>query len=223
MTTSHAAHPTSSGRFDLIRSLVLVAALTAHNAASDVVAPGIDTTSLRSLATWVQVALFCGALVGLGCVVWGRTSLRELGWRFDNPGRLVVLGLLLSAALIGTVFGVYALMAGRDGVLGLWRAVVTMSSEERLFYFVMGARNAFIEETLFRGSLLTALRARLGGHSAVLISSAIHASFHRSLDPVPLLVKLVFAIAISAMVVRTRSLVPGAIAHTLLWAIVGNN
>jgi len=78
----------------------------------------------------------CCGIVGLGCVVWSRTSLRALGWQTQ--------GLL-------------------------------------------------------------------------------HAVHHRALDPVPLTMKFIFALMMSMVTVRTRSLWPSAVAHTLLWAIAGNS
>jgi membrane protease YdiL (CAAX protease family) len=169
----------------------------------------------------VGITVTCGAIVGLGCVAWNRTSLSELGWTLREPARWIVHGLLMTALFVASTFGVYGMMAGKQGIVDLAAAISAMPSEDRSFFLVMGARNAFLEETLFRGSLLIALEKRWGSLVAILLSAAIHALHHRAFAPVPLLVKFTFAVVMATSVVRTRSLVPAAIAHALLWTIAG--
>jgi membrane protease YdiL (CAAX protease family) len=87
----------------------------------------------------------------------------------------------------------------------------------------MGAKVAFVEETLFRGDLLASLRRRMGTNAAIVVSSAVFAIFHRTLEPVPLVMKFLMGALFAIATTRTRSLVPAALAHALLWAIVADN
>ena len=45
----------------------------------------------------------------------------------------------------------------------------------------------------------------------------------RELTPLPLLMKVLFGVMFAVATLRTRSLVPAAVAHTLMWAIFANN
>ena len=98
-----------------------------------------------------------------------------------------------------------------------------MPGDERLFYLVIACEVALVEETLFRGDLLGRLSTRWGAVAAIVISSALFAIFHGTLAPLPLGMKFVFGVLWSVLAIKTKSLVPGAIAHWLLWVVVGNN
>jgi membrane protease YdiL (CAAX protease family) len=226
---SRPAATLSSARPSL-QTTILVAALVIWNATSDALYRhfDLDDSPLSPPGRLMMIAvgsmITCGGIVGLGCVVWGRTSLRNLGWTMRGQAvRLILFGLVLTALFTSCVFGVYAGMGGRDGVQTLALAITAMPKDERLFFFIMGTRNAFLEETLFRGALLQALAERWGLTIAIVLSSAMHALHHRTLEAIPLLVKFVFALVASVVTVRARSLWPSAIAHALLWAIAGNS
>jgi membrane protease YdiL (CAAX protease family) len=87
----------------------------------------------------------------------------------------------------------------------------------------MGAKAACMEETLFRGDLLRALRQPLGAAGAVIISSLVFALYHLDLTPLPLVMKVAFGILFACTRLGSGSLVAGVTAHTLLWAIVAEN
>jgi len=69
--------------------------------------------------TALDLLVYLGFIVGVGCVWLGKTSLRDLGWRTSPLPRLVAWGMLQTALLVGLVFAVYAAMAGMRGVRGL--------------------------------------------------------------------------------------------------------
>jgi membrane protease YdiL (CAAX protease family) len=211
---------TSSG--SIARALFLVVAVTAWNYASD------------RLSDWAGVAwkfplialgtlITCGIVVGLGSVVWGKRSLRELGWTFAQPPRLLGVAVVQTAAILALIVAVYGLFGGPAGIRQLAQAVLSIPPGKRLFFAVMGVRNAFFEETLFRGDLQGALGRRMGALPAVLLSSIAFALYHRTLTPVPLAMKFITGLIFAYGVVRTRSLVPSALAHALVWAIVCDN
>jgi membrane protease YdiL (CAAX protease family) len=219
----------SSSRGGVLRPLFLVALYAGWNYASDVVSDRLHTDELGFASPWklplivLGFVFALGGLTALGSVVWGRTSLRALGWRFENPRRLVLVGLVQLALFVALVVAVYAIIGGASGVRSLAATLVTMPLGRRLYFAVMGTKVAFVEETLFRGDLLLSIERRFGTTAAVLGSSAVFALYHRTLDPVPLVMKMLLGLLFAASAVRTRSLLPSTLAHALLWAIVCDN
>jgi membrane protease YdiL (CAAX protease family) len=217
------------GLVPIARALFLVGVVTAWNYASDRLADlaGVDTGSFSS--PWkfplivLGTAITCGGVVGLGSVVWGKTTLRELGWRFSHPLRLVLVGVAQTAAIIAMIVSLYGFFGGRAGIRELGHALASLSVGQRVFFALMGVKIAFFEETLFRGDLLGALSRRLGALPAIILSSVAFALYHRTLAPVPLMMKFVMGFIFAFAASRTRSLVPSALAHALIWAILCNN
>lgn len=213
----------------IARALFLVVVVTAWNYASDRLSDWaiLKTESFSSPLKFPLIALgtliTCGGVVGLGSVVWGQRSLRELGWTFARPLRLVLVAVVQTAAILALIVLAYGLFGGPAGIRQLGQAVMSIPIGQRLFFAVMGVRNAFFEETLFRGDLQGALGRRMGALPAVLLSSAVFALYHRTLAPVPLAMKFLTGLVFALGVVRTRSLVPSALAHALVWAIVCDN
>ena len=126
-----------------------------------------------------------------------------------------------------------ALHDGLGAVRELRDVVAAMTPAKHAFYGAVGAKVAFWEETLFRGDLLGALRRRMGTMQAVVASSAVFTLYHLSIsdftagyDPVvflSLFLHFVSGVSFAYAAVRTRSLLPGAVAHTLAWALLGDN
>lgn len=200
---------------------MLVGLLTTWNAGSDL---GSDGSAGRIA---LGLAVTCGGLVGGGSVWLGRSSWAGLGWRggdtSSDTARLVGLGLAQTAVIVCAVAAAYGWMGGTAAVAELaWRCA-TMPVEERLFFFAAGVRNAFVEESLFRGDLLPALTARVGAPAAVVVSAAMFALFHRSLDPLPLGMKFGFGLLFGWSAARTGSLLPSALSHAGMWTILGDS
>lgn len=215
---------------DVWKALALVVAFAAWNALSDVVYErlGLDASSradpLRIALIAAGILVTCGGVVGLGCVVWAGRPLASLGWRAPHPVRLVALGLALTALLFAGVLGIVALLGGRPAVEQFAAAVVGMPASERLFFTIMGAKVAFAEETVFRGLLLSSLTTRLGPVAAVVLTSVVFGLYHRAVFPVPLLLmKMALGLLLGAFTLASRSLVPSWMAHSLLWAVAGDN
>jgi membrane protease YdiL (CAAX protease family) len=226
--TESCSPPARAG--DVWKALALVVAFAAWNALSDIVYErlGLDASSradpLRIALISAGILVTCGGVVGLGCVVWARRSLASLGWRAPHPVRLVGLGLALTALLFAGVLGIVALLGGRPAVEQFVAAVVNMPASERLFFTIMGAKVAFAEETVFRGLLLSSLVERLGSVAAVVLTSVVFGLYHRAVFPVPLLLmKMALGLLLGAFTLASRSLVPSWMAHSLLWAVAGDN
>jgi membrane protease YdiL (CAAX protease family) len=220
--------PLTGSAFQALRAVTLVGVLMSWNAGSSRIAAGLSADlfqlTLRGLAfTALDLLVNLGLIVGVGCVWLGKTSLRDLGWRASPLPRLIALGMLQTALLVGLVFAVYGAMAGMRGVRGLAITIAGIPISERLVYVIAGAKVAFVEETLFRGDLLGKLQLRFGVVASVVLSSILFASFHRTLVPVPLAMKFVLGVSFAVFTLGSRSLVPSALGHWLLWVIVGNN
>lgn len=223
-----AAAPVAGSTLQVLRSVALVGLLMSWNVAFSAIASHFQLGMLEltpgGLAlTVLDLLVQLGLIVGVGCVWLGKASLRELGWQGASLPRLLAWGLLQTALLVALVFAVYAALAGLRGIRGLATAIATIPLSERLVYLIAGAKVAFVEETLFRGDLLGKLAQRTGAVVGVLLSSMLFALFHRTLAPVPLAMKLVLGVIFAVFTLRTRSLIPSALGHWLLWVIVGDN
>jgi membrane protease YdiL (CAAX protease family) len=214
--------------WSVVRVLSLVCATALYNSASDVVWDRLGVSDVNWDSPWkvplllVGTVFGCVGVVGFGIVVWGRTSLRDLGWRFDRPVRLVAVGLALAAVLIGLVAAAYRVFGGPEGLGKLAQTLASYSLGRRIFFTVMGVKIAFVEESLFRGDLIRTLTPRIGTIAAVIIAALIHAIWHRGLNPISLSMKVLVALLMGVVAVRTKSLVPSAIAHALSWAVLGS-
>lgn len=205
----------------IVRALLVVAVLAVWNAYSAALARGLGVSAWQLLL--LDLLVYLGLVVGVGCVWLGKSSLRELGWRFSQLPRLLAYGVLQTALLVGLVFLVYVALGGSAGVRGLAAAIAGMPVSERATYLLAGAKVAFVEETLFRGDLLGKLSRRTGVCLAVAASSVVFALYHRTLAAVPFGMKIALGVIFSVFTLRTRSLVPSAIGHWWLWVIVGDN
>ncbi|WP_394839803.1 CPBP family intramembrane metalloprotease [Pendulispora rubella] len=216
---------------DLGRILFLIVGMTIWADVNDYL---VTHYHLSKLATFVmRTVVDCGGVVWLGCLRWGKSSLRDLGWRFAHPLRLVLVGLALTTMHVGTVFAAVALFEGGTVVREFAGNVVALSVGQHLFYGFLGVKIAFWEETLFRGDLLRALERRMRVAPVLLASGVIFALYHLHLDDLAegyrvflspgFLVKGFIGAIYAFTVIRTRSLLPVAIAHALSWAIFANN
>jgi membrane protease YdiL (CAAX protease family) len=187
----------------------------------------IGRCALIALRTVVD----CGGVVMLGCVVWGKRSLRDLGWRFSAPLRLIGAGFVALLVVLGALAAGVALRAGRAGLAEVAHEVAAQSLGEHAYFGLLGVKIAFWEETLFRGDLLSVLRARAGTAAAVVLSGVIFGFYHLGWNDVRaglggilspgILLKMVMGGVFAVVTVRSRSLVPSAIAHASLWGVMG--
>jgi membrane protease YdiL (CAAX protease family) len=208
----------------IARSLFLVGLLMAWNAAGDRISDrlGIETESFASPWKFPLIALgtaiTCVGIVGGGVVLWGNISLRELGWTRPTVGE-VVLGLAQTAICCAMIVAVYVAFGA---LAELGKMMTSLTLGQRVFFATMGIRNAFVEESLFRGDLFRGIDARFGTIAAVILSSVAFALFHRTLSPIPLAMKFAMGIVFALGVARTRSLIPSGLAHAVVWAIMAN-
>jgi membrane protease YdiL (CAAX protease family) len=176
--------------------------------------------SAASFAVLLGMAVFrSGLVVGLGLLVVGKTSLRELGWRTERLGRSLVLGLAGGVAVIAFTVGVSMLMGSTFGEL--MAQLTGYSAGQRLLFLCIGLEAAFSEETLFRGYLQPALVERLRFPAGLFVMASVFAVYHLNPRLVPLAAKVCLGLAFGLMRGRDRPLFISATAHGLLWAAVG--
>ena len=100
----------TGSNWQLTRALLLVGLFMAWSHAWDLLSQHYRLGELSFASPvklglyWLRLLVPLGGIVGVGCVVLGRTNLRELGWRFVNPLRLSLLGLGLAMILVIMVF-----------------------------------------------------------------------------------------------------------------------
>lgn len=160
-------------------------------------------------------------LVGLSLLLvrWGDLRWEELGWRPPSWARDLGLGVagfaLCSLVLCGTL-----LITG-GSPSELIASIKSFSPAQRLLFIIIGLQAAFAEETVFRGYLQPTLSARLGVGVGLLTTAAIFSVYHLQFHPVGLIGKLLLGVIFGGLFLVSRSLWPSAIAHFLVWAVLG--
>jgi membrane protease YdiL (CAAX protease family) len=217
-------------RADLARVLFLVVAMTVWAEVNDRLAAHFHIGLYALIA--MRTVVDCGGVVALGCVVWGKRSLRELGWRFGAPLRLLGVGVLALLVVLGAIAAAVVAKGGGSALTELAHEVAEQTPGQHIYFGLLGVKIAFWEETLFRGDLLAALTTRVGTATAVVLSAVVFGLYHLGWNDVRagiggilslgILLKIVIGLVFAVATVRTRSLVPSAVAHALLWAVMGN-
>jgi membrane protease YdiL (CAAX protease family) len=184
----------------------------------------IYQASPASFVMLVSVAaLEVGVLFGLLMRGVGRLGFREVGWR-SLTGRDISLG-VMGFAVCGCA--VVLMLAGLFGSAGaawnyLVRSVSAFSAQQRVFFVLMGAFAAFAEETIFRGILQPTLQRKLGRWPGLVVTAVIFAVYHLKFKPAALLGKLAIGLVLGGLRERTGTLWAPAIAHALIWVVLGS-
>ena len=164
------------------------------------------------------------ALVVVGVVIlWlGGRSLAEVGWARDprlarsvGLGLAGALGCVSIVALWGLVFG------GVPGLRETLAAFASIPPEQRLLFAGVGLGAAFIEESVFRGTLQPMLVARLGRPAGVVVGAVIFSAYHLRFGLVGFLTKSLFGVIFGGLRESTGRLWAPAIAHFGVWFLVG--
>ena len=172
-----------------------------------------------ALCSILAVLDFAG-VIAFGLLRVGRIRLSSLGWKTPLTLRVVLLGVAGGAASVALVFGIWLTMESGRTLGGFVHEIAGFSASQRVLFMLIGVQAAFVEETLFRGYLQPALIARWGP-VGIALTAAIFALYHLNFRPVSLCSKFLFGLVFGALRGRDRSLFAPAIAHALLWNIVG--
>ncbi len=175
-------------------------------------------------AQYVLVALICLAVVMRRVRAKSRRPWQALGLRSGNTWRLLGMGLagyatflsvlVLAALALRALFKGGVVLQTGDRLIGL-----VESPAEAVVYFVLACVLAPVfEETIFRGYVYAGLRRFAPPRQAMLAGGLIFAGAHMNGEA--LVVITLIGVLLCYLYERTRSLLPGMIAHSLHNALV---
>jgi membrane protease YdiL (CAAX protease family) len=147
-----------------------------------------------------------------GAITWA-----DMGLTTDHLGRRMAQG-AVGGLIIFVLAQIVALVVSSFGIeqtqLAQFRAIRGAGPSQFLGLWLLAAVAAPIcEETFFRGYIFTALRQRYGRPLAYLGSSLLFAALHLNLPALAPIV--VMALGVALLYDRSRSVVPGIVAHGL--------
>jgi membrane protease YdiL (CAAX protease family) len=154
------------------------------------------------------------------CLFRPKRSAANLGWRFENPVRIVAFGIL--GGLAGVTVVTAALLAIGAPPLKLLERVADRSVSQWLMFLWIGINAALTEETLFRGNLQLALETKWSPLGAALLGAVVFAIYHLNPWPISLVVKCAGGMVFWWVRQRGNSLMAPAISHVLLWVLAGD-
>ncbi len=172
----------------------------------------------------VGVGLFeIGVVLQLGMVRYARLSFREAGWR-ELALRDVAYGVLGFALLAASLTCVIANESGfKDALAYIADTIAHYTPQQRALFMLMGLMAAIAEETIFRGILQPTLQNKLGRWPGILVTAVIFAVFHIQYAlALPLIVShICTGLVLGLLRERTGTLWAPAIAHALVWIVLG--
>lgn len=199
-----------------------VGALLWREALADTSGPLVRAALLTT--QYVLVALICLAVIMSRVRGKSRTPLRSLGLRVRGAWRLVGIGVagyatfltvvVLAVVALRSLVGETVPLQTGDQLIGL-----VESPAEALVYFLLACVFAPIfEETIFRGYVYAGLRRFIAPRRAMLVGGLIFAGVHMNGEA--LVVITMIGVLLCYLYERTRSLLPGMVAHGLHNALV---
>lgn len=172
----------------------------------------------------IAVGLFeIGIVLRLGMGRYARLSFREAGWR-DLALRDVgygVLGFALFAIVVTCVFASESGFA--DAIADITDTIAHYTPQQRVFFGLMGLIAAIPEETIFRGILQPTLQTKVGRWPGILLTAVIFGVYHVQFAfALPLILShICFGLILGLLRERTGTLWAPAIAHGLVWMVLG--
>ncbi len=220
--------PGSAARLVHALGLVLFQILL-NGVAFRVIAPAVlggDDFDFRgSIAEFIVVGVLAttsmGINVGLALCVVGHITPKELGWSTQDWTKDAAAGLFGFGLCALALFALAAIESGRDGPSEVLRSMASYTLAQRLLFLSIGLSAAAYEESLFRGYLQPELTRRVGTIAGVIATAAIFALYHLRFGPSALGGKLAVGLVLGGLRVTRSSLAAPAIAHALLWAVIG--
>jgi hypothetical protein len=220
----------------------ILAALTAVLVLGNVLAvPALLASGSGEIArlspTALVVAMLATQFALMGVLIWRIVRPGAITWE-DMGLTAVALDRRLAQGLVGGIVifvlaGVTGLVLRRAGIeqtqQEMFRAIRGVGQLQFLsVWLIVSIVAPICEESFFRGYVFTALRGRYGRWIAYPGSAILFAAIH--FNPPAILPIMVMALCLAFLYDRTRSVVPGIIAHglnnsvaiTLLYAGLGN-
>jgi membrane protease YdiL (CAAX protease family) len=172
----------------------------------------------------IGVGLFeVGVVLRLGMCRYARLSFREAGWS-GLALRDVAYGVLGFALLAVSLTCVLATESGfADTIAYIADKIAHYTPQQRVFFALMGVIAAIPEETIFRGIMQPTLQNKVGRWPGILLTAVIFAVYHLQFAfAFPLIVSHIgTGLILGVLRERTRTLWAPAIAHALVWVILG--
>jgi membrane protease YdiL (CAAX protease family) len=183
--------------------------------------PSFDGAPAEFVAVAVMAAIGAGLGVGLTLCALGRVRLADLGWR-PPASTDIVPGLLGFAVCALVVLASRAVTDGSEGARSVLTAIAAYSPAQRLLFAAIGIGAAFSEESIFRGYLQPALVARIGSAGGIAASAAVFSLYHARFRAMSLIGLAAFGVVFGVLRARRGGLVAPALAHGLVWAVLGS-
>jgi membrane protease YdiL (CAAX protease family) len=207
----------------LIALQILLVFVIGFRVLAPLVLPSADDMFAPTAAAFGFVALLGGigalALVWFGSVRQPRRTWADLGWVWEEPGKHIAVGVVAGlACIVGEAIVLLALGMSPGEIAG---AIAEPALPQRMLFLLIGVQAAFVEESLFRGNLFDALRSKMSPIAAILLGAVIFALYHLQPNPVGLVVKTSFGIIYTIARLRGGSLASPAIAHAMVWIVMG--
>lgn len=172
----------------------------------------------------IAVGLFeIGLVLRLWMGRYARLSFREAGWS-GLELRDVVYGVLGFALFAIVVICAFAADSGfTDAIEDIADTIAHYTPQQRVFFVLMGITAAIPEETIFRGIMQPTLQNKAGRWPGVLLTAIIFAVYHVQFAfALPLLLShFCFGLILGLLRERTGTLWASAIAHALVWVVLG--
>lgn len=165
----------------------------------------------------------------IGVVLWlfmgryARLSFRDAGWRqlaLRDVGYGVVGFVLLAACLTCVI----AMDGGfKDALAYIADTIAHYTPQQRALFVVMGVIAAVPEETIFRGVLQPTLQKMIGRWGGIVVTAVIFSIYHVQYVMAPPMLVSHFAtgLVLGLLRERTQTLWAPAIAHALVWIVLG--
>jgi uncharacterized protein len=167
--------------------------------------------------TLVEILL----IVRFGINKYGGLSLKQIGWRFDNWKTNVAVGILGGLIAVCAIYLVGLGFKSWD-----WSSFLTqqanLTSSQRVLFLLIGLNASFIEESLFRGFLQPAAIDKFGYLLGIVFTALIFTIYHLQFLPQALAGKFVLGFIFGVLRSRDKSLIRPAIAHTIMWVLIGS-
>lgn len=172
----------------------------------------------------IGVGLFeIGVVLRLWMCRYARLSFREAGWSGLAPRDVAygVLGFVLFAIVVTCVLA--AESGFKDTIAYIADTIAHYTPQQRVFFVLMGVIAAIPEETIFRGILQPTLQKKVGRWPGILLTAAIFALYHIHFQfALPRIIShTCWGLILGLLRERTGTLWAPAIAHALMWIILG--
>ena len=172
----------------------------------------------------IGVGLFeIGVVLRLGMGRFARLSFRDVGWRglARRDGAYGILGFALLAISLTCVLAAESGFA--DTIADIVDTVAHYTPQQRVFFVLMGLIAAIPEETIFRGIVQPTLQAKVGRWPGILLTAVIFSVYHvHYAFTLPVIVSHTCSgVILGLLRERTGTLWAPAIAHALVWVILG--